>query len=416
MTESSSRSVDIAGICQPGWEPVREAFAQNFASRGEEGASISIRIDGRTVVDLWGGAADDGKPWEEDTISLVFSATKGATALAAHLLVDRGELDLFKPIAHYWPEFAQAGKQDAAVLMALNHSVGLPGLREPVPQWAFEDWDFMVDRLAHEEPFWEPGTRNGYHLLTFGWTVGELVRRVTGQSLGTFFREAIATPNGIDMQVGHTGKDESRVARITPYAHADLSRVVEFERLCMAEPESLPARAMINSGGYSPAVIDEQTGRCIPDTPRARAAELGGAGGVTNARGLAGLYALVAGREGQAFSADSIARMGRVSMATQRDAILQIPTRFALGFMKSLDNTHLPNGDILSAVLGESAFGHVGAGGSIGFADPDANMAFGYTMNIMGPGIWLNPRGQALVDAAYQCLGYRSRGSGAWVR
>ncbi|WP_218036205.1 MULTISPECIES: serine hydrolase domain-containing protein [Sphingobium] len=389
---------------------------RNFTDKGEIGASLCIHHQGRAVVDLWGGNASETKPWEENTVSLVFSATKGATALAAHMLVERGELDLHKPISHYWPEFAQAGKQDATVLMALNHSVGLPGLREPVSQWAFEDWDFMVDALAREEPFWEPGTRNGYHLLTFGWTVGELVRRVSGKSLGAFFREELAEPYALDFAIGQKEGDEDRVAHIQPFEHRDMSNVVEFERMCLEQPESLPARAMINSGGYSPVLRDEETGRCIPDTPRARRAELGGAGGVTNARGLARLYALVAQPDAGPYSADLVSRMGQVSMATQRDAILQIPTRFALGFMKSLDNHHLPLGHILSAVLGDRAFGHVGAGGSIGFADPGAGMSFGYTMNKMGPGIWLNERGQSLVDAAYKCLGYRSRASGVWIR
>lgn len=401
--------VRIHGSCDPAFAGVLDEFANNFSSRDEVGASLSLSIDGATKVDLWGGFSDAQRsiPWQQDTVSVVFSCTKGATALCAQLLIDRGLLDLQAPVTRYWPQFGQAGKDKVTVLMMLNHSVGLPAFREPIKKGGYYDWDYMVERLEQEAPFWEPGTRNGYHMISFGWVVGELVRRASGKSLGTFFQDEIAQPLGIDFWIGLPEAIEPRVSKMIPFVPPKDAPRSDFVLAFMADQNSIPALAFFNSGGLS------------TDSREAHAAEIGGGGGITNARGLAGMYRPLANagmHNGKQFIGnDTITRMSQVSMATQRDATLQMPTRFGLGFMKSMDNRARPPGNTDSVILGEKAFGHVGAGGSIGFADPECRLAFGYSMNRMGPGILLNERGQSLVDATYLALGYQGNGGGVWV-
>ena len=393
----------VSGYCDERFAEVRAEFERNFAERGEIGASVALLVDGQPLVDLWAGTVDrDGTPWSEDTMTVVFSCTKGATALCAHLLADRGELDLDAPVAEYWPEFATNGKEKATVEMMLNHSVGVPAFRDRLPDGACADWDLMVERLAAEEPWWEPGTRNGYHMMSFGWTVGELVRRVSGRSLGTYLAEEIAGPLGADFFIGIRPEHEDRVASIIP-AKPERDDMTEFTKVVVDEPTSLQRMALMNNGGFD------------PNNPVYRRAEIGGGGGVANARGLASMYRPLAIGGGDLFSARAVARMGEVSVATKRDATLLLPTRFALGFMKSMDNRRVPFGDRDSAILSSQAFGHVGAGGSIGFADPARGLSFGYAMTMMGPGILLNPRGQALVDATYRALGCTDNGSGVWI-
>lgn len=409
----------VEGYCAPGWAPLVDAFVANFVEREEVGASLCITIAGETLVDIWGGYADPvtARPWQRDTIVVVFSATKGATALCAHHLANTGRLDLDSPVAAYWPEFAAHGKEATTVAMLLDHSAGVPGFREPLKPDAFADWDYMIGRLEREEAFWEPGSRHGYHLLTMGWTVGEIVRRVSGKSLGTYFRENLASPADLDFWIGLPKAKEARVARLLPYSVAGKDApVTDLHRFAYRNPDHPITRAIIHDGGYNMGRTDPHSGRGTPDTPKAYAAEIGAAGGITNARGLAGLYRHVISGGPGLFGDDTIARMGRCASASRQDAVLQMPTRFGLGFMLSMDNRRRPMGHIESVVLGESAFGHVGMGGSLGFADPDCGLAFGYAMNRMGPGILLDERGQSLVDTAYRLAGYRSSASGAWRR
>jgi CubicO group peptidase (beta-lactamase class C family) len=401
----------VSGRCAPEFANVADAFIENFVKRDEVGASVCVNVGGETVVDLWGGrvsADENAAPWGDDTISLVFSCTKAATALCAHVLIDRGELDLHAPVGRYWPEFATNGKEGATVAMMLSHSVGLPALREPVKEGGYYDWDYMVERLAAERPFWEPGTRNGYHMITFGWVVGELVRRVSGRSLGTFFREEIAEPLDLDFWIGLPDAHRPRVSPMIPWFPDANGPMMPFTQALISDPTSIQYLSLLNSGNHQ------------ADSPQAYAAEIGGGGGIANARALAGMYAPLAnGGEHNGvrlLSADYIVRMREVSVATQVDATLLMPTRFGLGFMRSMDNRHRPTGEMETCLLGGGAFGHAGAGGSIGFADPGEALAFGYLMNRMGAGILLNPRGQSLVDAAYRCLGYRTNAPGIWIR
>lgn len=399
---------EIHGACDPKFQAVADAFAENFTARGEVGASVCLSVEGETVVDLWAGLADPetGAAWERETICPVYSCTKAATALCAQLLIDRGELDLYAPIARYWPEFAHAGKEDALVLMALNHSVGLPALRAPVPDGGFNDWNYVVERLAAEEPFWKPGTRNGYHMITFGWLVGELVRRVSGKSLGAFFQDEIAGPLGLDFWIGLPEAEEARFAPIIPFRPDPQAPMAAFTKALLADNTSIQALSWFNTGGFN------------VNARASRAAEIGGGGGIANARGLAGMYAPLA-NDGMAngkqlISKTRIDAMRAVSVATMEDANLLLPTRFSQGFMLCMDNRWQPPHADNSAILGAGAFGHVGAGGSIGFADPERRLAMGYAMTRMGGGLLLNTRGQALVDAAYGTLGATDTERGYW--
>ena len=401
----------IKGRCDEKFEPVLDEFARNFNERNELGASVCINVAGETLVDLWGGMKSQGKEadsWEEDTISVVFSCTKASTALCAHMLIDQGKLELNAPVAEYWPEFASNGKEQATVAMMLNHSVGVPALREPVKEGGFLDWDYMSDRLAREAPFWKPGTRNGYHMTTFGWTVGELVRRVSGQSLGTFFRKNIAEPLHLDFWIGLPESEFSRVSRISRWKPEKGQKLASFTQALLNDRNSLQYLAFLN------------TGRHKTDSPDSYCAEYGAGGGIGNARSLAAMYTPLA-NGGQhngtrLLSSDHIDRMRAVSVATSEDATLLMPSRFSLGFMLSMDNRYRESGYMETLILGQQAFGHAGAGGSVGFADTEANLAFGYSMNRMGAGILLNERGQSLVDAAYRCLGFRTDSPGFWIK
>ncbi len=394
----------LHGTYDPKFRPVVDAFVENFEKHDEVGANVAITLEGRTVVDLWGGRKErGGAPWEKDTVSIVFSCTKGATSLCAHMLADRGKLDLDAKVADYWPEYAKNGKEETLVSMMLDHSAGQPHLRTRLKDGAYYDYDYMVKLIEEEEPFWKPGTRNGYHGVTLAWTVGELVHRASGRRMGRFFAEEVAKPLGIDFWIGTPEEIEPRIAPMI-FAEPDPAAAnSKFTQALLTDPSSPAHLFLLNNGNAN------------FNSRECHAAEIGSGNGISNGRGLAGMYAPLANGGGNLVGPDTLARMGRVAMATHEDATLLIPSRFALGFMKSMDNRALKNEPNSSCIMSEAAFGHVGMGGSIGFADPEARMSFGYNMNRMGAGILLNNRGQALVDAAYRSLGYRSNASGVWV-
>ena len=400
---------EVHGTCHPAYASVREEFIRNFADRGELGASVHITVDGETVVDLWGGTADPatGRPWEADTLACVYSCTKGIAALAAHMLVDRGLLDVDAPVSDYWPEYGCAGKEATTVRMLLDHSAGVPAVDADVQPGDMYDADIMAGYLAQQRPWWQPGTRNGYHLVTFGWTVGEIVRRVSGLTLGQFVAKEIAEPLDADFYLGLPEEHEDRVAPITVWQPGPDYVPTPYSLAMLTQPDSLPARAM---GNVLAAEVDANS-RAF------RAAELGGMGGMASARGLAALYTPLALGGGSIISTDAIVRMSQPAVATSEDALLLIPTRFGLGFMTSMDNRRRgPRASGSSVVLGPTAFGHVGMGGSIGFADPAERISFAYVMNKHGEGILLNDKGQSLVDATYTSLGFRTNAPGVWVR
>jgi CubicO group peptidase (beta-lactamase class C family) len=363
-------------------------------------------VDGQRVVDLWGGtttAGEDAEPWDADTLVSVFSGTKGLTAICMHVLAARGLVDLDAPVAQYWPEFARSGKERATVRMLLDHSVGVPSWREQLPDGSVYDWDDMVRRCEREAPFWEPGTRQGYHALSFGWLAGEVVRRVSGKSLGTFLRQDVAGPLGADVWLGLPESEEHRVAPVIFFI-PDPARLSATTLAIRADRSSIPTLALLNDGKMN------------VNSRECHAAELGGASGLASARGLADVYRPLADGGGDLVDSDTLARMSEVATATDRDATLLLATRFSLGFMKSMDNRARHFADHDSVILSSAAFGHVGAGGSIGFADPACKLSFGYVMNRMGEGILLNERGQGVIDAVYRCLGYRTNLPGCWVR
>ncbi|GAA3462299.1 serine hydrolase domain-containing protein [Saccharothrix longispora] len=392
----------VQGTCHEDFAEVRAEFEANFAHRGEEGAGVHVTVDGETVVDLWGGDAG-GRPWREDTLTHVWSCTKGATALCAHVLASRGDLDLDAPVTRYWPEF---GGATTLVRDLLAHRAGLAALREPAAPGLLRDWAATTAALAAQEPFWEPGTRHGYHALTFGHLVGEVVRRVSGLGLAEFFEKEVSGPLALDFWLRLPEDLEPLVAPTLPPPPG--SPVSSLYRRAVAEPGSVQALLLTNDGGYAAS----------SNTREARAAEYGSVGGMANARGLAQMYrplALGGGYNGVRLVDEAqVASMSAVESAGF-DEVLLVPTRFSAGFMKSAGNGHLPPAD-RGVVLAEDAFGHSGMGGSLGFASPAARMSFGYVMTRMGPGVGVNERGQSLVDAVYRALGHRLAPGGPWFR
>jgi len=389
---AAANALIIGGHVAPGFEALGNAFRANFTQRGEIGASLCVTRHGEVVADLWGGLADPktGRAWERDTIGIVFSCTKGATALCAHMLAEQGRLDLHADVAGLWPAFAQHGKAGTTTAMMLAHTAPVPHLRTPIPPGGLADWDLMVGLVEAEPAWWEPGTRQGYHGLTFAWTVGNMVRLAAGEPLGTFFARHVAGPLGLDFHIGLPAGDEARVAPMIGSPPAEANLQSRFIQSVTGSPGSLANLFVTNTGGAD------------FNTPAIHAAEIGSANGITNARGLAGMYAPLACGGGSLLSPESLARMAETCAATFMDATLLQPMRFSLGYMTRTDNR--PTGGD-SVLIGDRAFGHVGMGGSIGFADPALGLSFGYTMNRMGASILLNPRGQSLVDAAYACVG-----------
>ncbi len=383
--------IQIEGNCDPRFRQVREVFAENFEHRGEIGASVAVTYKGRPVVDLWAGFADKRRtrPWTRDTIVNVYSTTKGLTAICAHRLVEQGKLDLDAPVARYWPEFAQAGKEKLPVRYLLSHRAGLPAVRKPLSLEALYQWDTMCKALAEQEPWWEPGTKHGYHAVTYGWLVGEVIKRITGKSPGTYFRDELAKPLGIDCHIGLDASHDGRVAELIASPPPPPGAPNIFEEIAK-NPESVTAKAFANPPLLTQGVVN---------TREWRAAELPAANGHTNARALARIYGALA-NGGQidgfrALSRESIARC-HDEQSCGPDAVLFISTRMSLGFMMSQPGASLgPN---------PRAFGHPGAGGSLGFADPDAGIGFGYAMNQMGSSILIDTRAATLIDSVYGSL------------
>ena len=387
----------INGDVAPGFEPVREAFAANFAQHGDIGAALCVYRDGRPVVDLWGGQADPdtGRPWTRDTLQLVYSATKGATATAAHLLVQRGALDLDAPVAAYWPEFAANGKADIPVRWLLSHQAGLVALDQPVPLADTLAWHPIVAALAAQRPLWTPGTAHGYHGRTFGWLVGEVIRRVSGRTPGRFFADEIAAPLGLDFFIGLPPSERARVSRMTyQQPEVDLS-TVPLESIpedlrdlvaAMSDPNSLSNRAFQLT---DPADIDF-------NSPEVQAAEIPASNGIGTAHGLARLYAALIGEvDGiRLLTPDTVAAATK-EQSNGPDQVIMLPSRFGSGYM-------LPTA--LMPLTGPHSFGHPGRGGSLAFADPEHGIGFGYVMNNIVEGAD-DPRARLLVEALRVSLG-----------
>ncbi|WP_437588591.1 serine hydrolase domain-containing protein [Sorangium sp. So ce1000] len=386
--------LEIHGSCDPAFARVRAAFASNFERFPELGAAVCAAVRGRVVVDLWAGFRDAAKsaPWRFDTIVNVFSATKGAVALCAHALAERRALDLAAPVAAAWPEFGAAGKGRVVVGQLLDHSAGLPALRAEPEEGALYDWQAMTAALAAEEPFWEPGARHGYHAVTFGFLVGEVVRRASGQRVGAFLREAVAGPLGLDFHIGTGAEHDGRIAEVPPTIASPNGLGGAFGA-AFRDPASLTSMAFTRPRDLvAPGLVN---------TARARRAEIPALNGHANARALARMYGALANRGALAGAARVLSPESIEAALAERsrglDAVLLAESRFSLGFM--LPSALRPFG------RGRRTFGHPGAGGALGFADPDAGLGFGYTPNqTLASGDGGDPRWPALIDAVYACL------------
>jgi CubicO group peptidase (beta-lactamase class C family) len=376
---------DVQGTCDARFEPVRGVLAEQLESGNEMGASIAVDIDGRTVVDIWGGWCDTGHrtPWGENTITNVWSATKTVTNLAALMLADRGLLDPYAPVAKYWPEFAENGKDGIEVRHILSHTSGVSGWEAPFSTEDMYDWDLSTRRLAAQAPWWEPGTASGYHAQNQGHLVGELVRRLTGMSLKSFVAEEIAGPLGADFQIGALEADWDRIAPVTP-------------------PPPLPFD--LSSIDHDSAVFKTFTGPVAKaeaaNTPAWRRADMGALNGHGNARSVARiLKALALGGtvEGvRLLSADSIALIFD-EQSHGPDLVLGVPLRFGIGYA-------LPETETLPYVPQGRACYWGGWGGSVILMDLDSRTTISYMMNKMAPGIIGSDRSQAYVQTIQNCL------------
>ncbi|MET7756982.1 serine hydrolase domain-containing protein [Streptomyces sp. NPDC005389] len=382
--------MDVRGTVAAGWEPVRDAFLRNFEQRGERGAAVAVHRDGEKVVDLWAGAKDvDGtEPWTADTAQVVRSATKGVAAAVPLLLHQRGLLDLDAPVAAYWPEFKAAGKDAVTVRQLLAHRAGVPVLDRPLTLAEAVDLETASRAVAAQTPVWEPGTAHGYHAHTFSWLLSGLVHRVTGRTIGRWVAEEITAPLRLDLWIGLPDAEAHRVGRLGPVEEIEPPgsgalklRPKRSVTEAYQDPDSLTRRAF--------GVIDPK-----PDEndPVYRAAELPGSAGVATARALSRFYAATLGPVDGAerlFTPDTLT-LARTEESAGADKVLLVGTRFGLGHM-----LHGP----ASPLLGPSSYGHPGRGGSLGFADPDAGIAFGYVTNGMRRTVTADPRAQALVRA-----------------
>jgi CubicO group peptidase (beta-lactamase class C family) len=381
----------IKGTVADGFGAVADAFERNFSEMGELGAAFSLYVDGEVKADLWAGVADKrtGRPWEQDTLQLVFSTTKGAAAICVARLVESGVISYDDAVAQYWPEFAENGKGEVTIAQMMSHQAGLP---YATAELSFDDLMAVtpvVEALAAQAPLWEPGTRHGYHAATYGWLAGELVRRVDGRSLGTYFADEIAGPLGLDFWIGLPESEEPRVSRLEqappptdPEAFALMMK--------MAGPGTMGFNALLMSGVLMAGPADPFNTRVV------HATEMPAANGITTARSLARMYAAtVADVDGVRLLDASTVQAASSEAVNGPDACLVLPTRFGMGFM--LDGEFAP-------MLSESSFGHAGAGGSLGYADPDAKVGYGYVMNQMTGGIAGDQRTILLNDAVRACL------------
>jgi CubicO group peptidase (beta-lactamase class C family) len=395
-----SSEVPVSGHCDARFEKVRALFTEQLESGSDVGAAVSFTLDGEPVVDLWGGFRDleRTRPWQRDTLVNVYSTTKGMTAICALQLVERGLLDVDAPVAEYWPEFAAAGKQDIPVRWLLSHRAGLPAIRKPMPADSLFDWEAMTSALAETEPWWTPGTQHGYHALTFGHLVGEVIRRVSGQSLGTYFRENVAEPLGADFYIGLPEDKEAQTTDLhggllgsaSKRAQEKLPEAIrEFVRQ-ISDPTTMTGAAFNNP----PPGDDTVNSRAW------RAAEIPAANGHATARSLARIYgALSRGGEVDGVRILEAATIERAiePQSEGADAVLMgLPLRFGLGFML--------RSPVMPLSPNARAFGHPGAGGSIGMADPDARVGFGYTMNKMQPGFVGAAGAFAMLRAFFEAL------------
>ena len=386
----SDHPTAVDGVCSIQFHPVRELFAAKLESREGLGASLAVNIDGEMVVDLWGGWANESRtmPWTENTITNVFSTTKTMTSLAALVLVDRGQLDLDANVAVYWPEFAARGKAGIKVRQLLSHTSGVSGWDQPVTIDDVYDWEKSTAMLAAQAPWWEPGTASGYHALTYGHLIGEVIRRITGQRPGEFFARHIAGPLGADFHIGLPPSEFHRVANVVPPP----LRPIDLTQLDQNSP-------MFKTFTGPPLDLNVE----LSQTEDWRRADIGAANGHGNARSVARIQSTVAcGGEVDGvrlLSPQTINRIFSVQSHTV-DLVLGIPLKIGVGY-------GLLWPEILPGVPeGRQCFG-AGAGGSMVIADVDRRMTIAYVMNKMAPEVMIiGPIAAALVERVYEIVNH----------
>jgi CubicO group peptidase (beta-lactamase class C family) len=377
--------VEIHGTCSDNFAAVRKAFAANFTERGEIGASVAVVAGGELVVNLWGGWADPGrtKPWQKETLTNVWSTTKAMTSLCAHILIDRGELDPDAPVARYWPEFAAGGKGQVTVRQVMCHQSGLTGLAVPATVADYYDWEKITGLLAAQEPFFPPGSTSGYQAITFGYLVGEVIRRITGKTCGAFFRAEIARPLGADFHIGLSRSDLSRCSLLQGVRPSEDEQAALAQAYANAAPAALAA--LLN-----PSLTGDEA-----NAKEWRMAEIPAANGHGTALGLATVFGTLVDGSERLISAKTL-QAARTGNGRHTDVVLGFPLEFGLGFGLSGPEGHFgPN---------PAAFGHDGFGGSAVGADPEAGVALAYVMNRMGMNLVDDPRKMALVDAVYSSI------------
>ena len=399
----------ISGYCEDNFLEARNIFEKSISSGFELGGSIAVEVQGKKVIDLWGGYLDhtQSKAWEENTLVNVFSTTKGIAAICLLQLIEKGLLDIEKPVCEYWPEFSVNGKENIPVKYLFCHKAGLCGVREPLESGAFSNWDLITSELAKQEPLWEPGTAHGYHAITYGHLVGELLRRIDGRTIGQYFKEEIAEPLNLDFWIGLPDSEFDRVSDIYPSKPGPLQYL--FPLLTKLPRFVLPGRAkfLLDFGDTSKPVgaafnnppVSSNKG-LEANTKQWRNAEIPAANGHGTARSIAKLYGILANggsRDGIHVLSPETIEKGRQTQSDGKDLVLGgMRTRFGLGFMLGTENVSMgPN---------PNAFGHGGAGGSLGFSDPDNNISLGFVMNQMHQGITAWKTATDVAESVYKAL------------
>jgi CubicO group peptidase (beta-lactamase class C family) len=376
----------VGGSVEAGFEPVQQAFAGNFERFGEVGAACCVYVHGKRVVDLWGGVTTQSgaDPYTGETLQVVASTTKGVIATAAHILAQEGRLDFDAPVTDYWPEFGAEGKAGIPVRWLFSHRAGLCAVDRPLTLEEVYAWEPVVHALEAQRPLWEPGTAHGYHVGTYGWLAGEVIRRISGQSVGRFVAQRIARPLGLDFWIGLPGELEPRVAPMIPSPPPSGPPDVFTARLL--DPKSLLHRAFVNPM-ILPGTFNE---------PAFHAAEIPAANGIGTARALSRMYAACIGEvDGVRLLEPGTLEKAMEVQSSGEDLVLGYETAYATGFQLPFP---------FRPMAGQGSFGHYGMGGSVAFAHPERGFAFAYVMNQMQPSGGVDPRPHAIVEALKACV------------
>jgi CubicO group peptidase (beta-lactamase class C family) len=387
---------------EPQFAAVRTTLEEQFAQGQHIGAGVCVYHRGRVVVDLWGGLADEDatKPWERDTMAVSYSTTKGLTATCLHVLADRGLVDYQAPVATYWPEFAKNGKANITVYHVLTHQAGMAQVPEGLHGADLFDWGRVIHGIEEEAPVWEPGTESGYHAVTFGFLVGEIVRRVSGKRIGQFLRDEICEPLGLrDMYIGAPPEAEARIAKLKNRMIMSPEMLKQMQDRLAAGGEMMSPLTQRAMGMRPGQTMAGGEGDNVFDSPEGHRAEIPAANGVMTARDLARMYACL-GNGGELdgvrlMSPERVAIMSK-QQTRRPDKVIIVEVGWALGYM---------TGGIEGWPQGprETAFGHAGLGGSIGYCDPEIGMAFGFTTNALAMDLIGYGRTAVLAASARAC-------------